>query len=365
MSHRPRTTGALRAGRAAPTRLYVALAACALLAGCDIGGGADEKPVPEPVVRTAERGPVKVTVTCDKKTVTIAETLHVTIAAEAPAGVEVTLPDFGENLGQFQIRDFIDQPPQAQTETRRWEQRYDLDTFLSGEYVIPAMTVRFVDARKRESDPGAEPIEGEIETEPIPVEVTSLLEGEFDPTQFRDIKGPVALPAEPTQFWLKLGIAAAGGLLVLVLIIWAICRWRRRPARRRVMAPHDWAFDQLRHLIDDQLVEQGFVQEFFYRLSEITRVYIELRFGLMAAEQTTEEFLRDTQSSGVLSDGHKRRLAEFLQACDLVKFARYEPGVGEIERAFHSARDFVEETRPVGRPEEDGVPTAGPREVAA
>ena len=127
-------------------------------------------------------------------------------------------------------------------------------------------------------------------------------------------------------------------------------RRRRRPERRRLVAPHDWAFDELRALIDEQLIEQGQVQEFFYRLSEITRMYIELRFGLMAAEQTTEEFLADAQSSSALSAEHKRLLADFLQACDLVKFARYEPGNEEIERAFSSTRDFVEQTKPSAEP---------------
>ena len=35
---------------------------------------------------------------------------------------------------------------------------------------------------------------GEITTRPIAIKVTSLLRGEFDPSKFRDIKGPVAVP---------------------------------------------------------------------------------------------------------------------------------------------------------------------------
>lgn len=296
-----------------------------------------------PVTRTAERGPVTLTVTCDKDQITIAERLGLTIAVEAADGVDVTLPQFGQQLSEFQIRNFEDRSAVPADGKRRWEQHYDLDIFLSGDYTIPAITVSFVDPRPADRDASAEPIRGELSSEPIPVKVTSLLAGQFDPTKFRDIKGPVPLPAARTWVWLWW---AGGGLLVVaavVVIVWLIRRWRR-PGRVPAVPPHEWAFDQLRALIDAQLVEQGQVQEFYYRLSEIVRVYIELRFGLMAPERTTEEFLLEAHASRALSAEHKSRLSAFLQACDLVKFARYAPATEEVEQVFGAARDFIEQT---------------------
>jgi hypothetical protein len=181
-----------------------------------------------------------------------------------------------------------------------------------------------------------------------------MLEGQFDPTQFRDIKGPVELPAAASRRWMMWG---GGALAAVLLCAVAVIVWRRlrRPGPQPVAQPHEWAFDRLRELIDAQLVEQGRTQEFFYGLSEITRVYIELRFGLMAPERTTEEFLAEAKESTALPSAHKAKLAEFLQACDMVKFARYEPKNEEIEGAFNAARDFVDQTRPA----------AGPAEAAA
>ena len=76
------------------------------------------------------------------------------------------------------------------------------------------------------------------------------------------------------------------------------------------------------------------------------RVYIELRFGLMAPERTTEEFLEEVRRSRSLETRHKALLDDFLSSCDLVKFARYSPTTTEIEDAFNAARDFIQETAP-------------------
>ena len=339
----------MRAGRT--IRWARAVCLIALVPAMLLGGGCrkpsrSEHPEAKPVTKSAERGPVKVTVAVDKDQITIAEKLTMTIVTEAAAGVDVTMPQFGDKLSEFQIRNYRDVPAVDNGRQRRWEQTYDLDIFLSGEYTIPPVTVKFTDARKTADDPSAKPIESDVSTEAIPIKVASLLEGQFDPTKFRDIKGPVGLPADPTRVWLWRTAGVLGGAAVLAGLGFWLVRRRRRPSRLSAQAPHEWAFDQLRALIDDQWIEQGRVQDFFYRLSEITRVYIELRFGLMAPERTTEEFLAEAQSSALLSPAQKRLLDDFLHACDLVKFARHEPPAEEIERAFGSARDFIDQTRP-------------------
>ena len=74
--------------------------------------------------------------------------------------------------------------------------------------------------------------------------------------------------------------------------------------------------------------------------------YIENRFKLRAPEMTTEEFLDSLKQTDALTAKHKELLAEFLNLCDIVKFAKFGPSITEIEESFNSARRFVEETRP-------------------
>jgi hypothetical protein len=309
------------------------------LAGC-----ADSTSAPHPggassagIEKSVERGPVRLIVRTDKSQITIAERLELMIEAAAPEGIDIRMPEFGTELNEFQIRDFRDEPARVVSDGRLWRQTYDLDIFLSGEYALPAITVQFTDRR------GDEPIEGELATEPFSITVASLLDGEFDPTKFRDIKGPVELPAEPMSArakWLIAGAAAA-------VIAGAIGAWWLRRRRRAAAPPqpaHEWAFDQLQQLIEDHLIEQGQIREFYFRLSLIVRLYIERRFGLMAPERTTEEFLAEARSDPSLTGSQKDLLGAFLRAADMVKFARHQPEAREIERAFDTARDFVEQT---------------------
>ena len=114
----------------------------------------------------------------------------------------------------------------------------------------------------------------------------------------------------------------------------------------RIVPPHAWAEAELDRLAAEGLIEQARFHEFYFRLTDIVRQYIERRFSIMAPEQTTEEVLRQARASAVLGDEHKDLLGGFLRAADKVKFARHRPTVEEAESAFAAARRFVRETAP-------------------
>ena len=48
----------------------------------------------------------------------------------------------------------------------------------------------------------------------------------------------------------------------------------------------------------------------------------------------------------MLAKEQKESLGNFLANCDLVKFAKYEPGEKELLELHHSALRLVEETEP-------------------
>ena len=102
---------------------------------------------------------------------------------------------------------------------------------------------------------------------------------------------------------------------------------------------------RLQDLRGRHLAEQGEYQAYYVELSGIIRRYIEERFSIRAPEMTTEEFLRSLGSSAQLESEHRQLLADFLNACDMVKFARYGPSLKEAEEAMGSAEKFVAETR--------------------
>jgi len=75
------------------------------------------------------------------------------------------------------------------------------------------------------------------------------------------------------------------------------------------------------------------------------RKYIEDAFHITATHRTTEEFLRDLlQSSNTALAAHRNLLAEFLNQCDMAKFAGVSLSRQIIESLHHSARSFVVES---------------------
>ena len=84
---------------------------------------------------------------------------------------------------------------------------------------------------------------------------------------------------------------------------------------------------------------------FCIAVSDALRVYLEERFNFRAPERTTEEFLLDLKATTLLATEQKQSLAEFLEECDLVKFARFEPTEDELRRLHDAALRLVDETQ--------------------
>jgi hypothetical protein len=109
------------------------------------------------------------------------------------------------------------------------------------------------------------------------------------------------------------------------------------------------------------------MHEYYFRLADIVRGYIERRFGLLAPERTTEEFLREARQDRSLTAEQKDMLGRFLRAADLVKFALHRPEPAEAASALAAARRFVTETAPrdADAAGAGGAGGAAPAEAAA
>jgi translation initiation factor 2B subunit (eIF-2B alpha/beta/delta family) len=62
---------------------------------------------------------------------------------------------------------------------------------------------------------------------------------------------------------------------------------------------------------------------------------------------TTQEFLVSLSGSSKLSAAHKDLLRAFMEACDLVKFAKYTPARSGIEFVSGPAGKFIEDTKEI------------------
>ena len=95
------------------------------------------------------------------------------------------------------------------------------------------------------------------------------------------------------------------------------------------------------------LIKEAKAREFSYQASEIIRGYIEDRFALRARNKTTREFLDHSMKSDTsISEKHRGSLKQFLNYCDLAKFAKQMLSPDQLDEMYRSASDFIRETRP-------------------
>lgn len=160
----------------------------------------------------------------------------------------------------------------------------------------------------------------------------------------RDIKPPVEIPTGWVwAMWI------AGALLLAALAYWAWRYWQKRKGQIAV-TPIIPAHVRAKQKLEEALTLLDQPREFCIMVSDTIRYYLEERFTFRAPERTTEEFLYELRQTNLLTPDQKESLGEFLKRCDLVKFARYEPGEPELRDLHDSALRLVEETEPVPEP---------------
>ncbi len=166
----------------------------------------------------------------------------------------------------------------------------------------------------------------------------------------RDIKPPIEIP----NGWEWLAWVL-GGMALAALAYFAWRYWRKRSEQLAYVPPvppHVRAKQKLEEAL--KLIAQP--KPFCTLVSDTIRLYLEERFNFRAPERTTEEFLHELRNTDLLLPDQKTSLGEFLTRCDLVKFARYEPGEPELRDLYESAVRLVEETEPVASPENPAEP---------
>lgn len=185
----------------------------------------------------------------------------------------------------------------------------------------------------------------EISSQKIFIEVESVAPSE---AAKEDIK-PLKLPREigwPLWVWGLIFAGIGGG------VFGGIWLYRKRFAVKEKLgmvsavpprSPEEVAYELLAKLDPVDFMKKGRLKEFYIRLSEIFRQYLEGRFRIPAMDLTTEEIysgLREIKiprkSTGLLEG--------FLDECDLVKFAKYVPGEEQVKKSPEKAKQIIDLT---------------------
>ena len=136
---------------------------------------------------------------------------------------------------------------------------------------------------------------------------------------------------------------------VLAVLVWAIIRFIRKFKKSKtgiepVIDPdpaHVIAFRELEKLREEKLWQKGEIKNYYTKLTEILRQYLENRFRVFSLELTTAETLEVLVKTGFKKDASYNQLKTILTGADLVKFAKYNPEPSENESHFQNSWDFV------------------------
>jgi hypothetical protein len=81
--------------------------------------------------------------------------------------------------------------------------------------------------------------------------------------------------------------------------------------------------------------------QFSIRVSDILRRYVTEQYQLPVTRQTSVEFLATLAKASPFSDEEKSLLEDFLNRCDLIKFARYDATTEDSRLLLGEAMRFV------------------------
>jgi Domain of unknown function (DUF4381) len=152
--------------------------------------------------------------------------------------------------------------------------------------------------------------------------------------EFHEIAPPIDYSLIPP--WL-IFVGAFIALTLLGTLVWFVTRRSRPPQPPKL--PRDRALEGLEQI--SHSVERDDPYQFSIRVSDILRRYVTEQYALPVTRQTSVEFLSALARSSSFSEDEKALLGDFLNRCDLIKFARYEATSADSRLLLEEATRFV------------------------
>lgn len=165
-----------------------------------------------------------------------------------------------------------------------------------------------------------------------------------------DIKKVYAPPFDWGAFFL---IALIIALILIVLaaavfVIWKYILKKPIPFIEKavpVLLPYQKALKELDQISAQKLCQHGREKEYYTRLTEVIREYMEARFNIQALEMTSAEILDEARMIQTEYPAAYDSLKKLLQIGDLVKFAKWRPLTEENELSLNICYLFVNQTK--------------------
>lgn len=285
-----------------------------------------------------EKSSISVETKVNNATITIGDRIIYTLIVKSDPRIKLDPIPSGSNLGAFEIKDYKSYPPEKDKEGKIINRsKYNITTFTTGEYVIPPIEITYLDPEGKKKS---------ISSERIFITVKSVGATQAEMEDIIGLKPPIDIRGNGRVLYL-----VALSLLVAGIFAWLYLRSKAKPLKIPEI-PEEFkrpawevAISELQRLKDSHLLKRKLVKQYYINLSEIIRRYIQRRFQIIALDRTTQEIKQELK--GIKIDrGIIELIHNFLEDCDLVKFAKFNPPAEKIDQNWEQGTDIVESTKP-------------------
>ena len=267
----------------------------------------------------------------------IGEQAQVTVTVQAPEGATVEMPAFQPRQQLTPGVEIVNSRRTGNTMV------LTLTSFDGNLYHLPPFTAKVNGKEMKSSDLALKVIEVEVDT--------TKLDEYFGPKGVQD--NPFLWSEWSVLFWLS--------VLMLVLILLVVYLYQRLKANKPIIThikivkrllPHQKAMKEIEQIKADKMVMSENQKEYYTKLTDTLRRYIEERYGFSAMEMTSSEIIDRLMQTDQQSLDELRQL---FTTADLVKFAKYSTMINENDANLVNAIDFINQTKLENQPTEEVV----------
>lgn len=279
----------------------------------------------------------EVKVETNTKNIKIGEQIQYKVSVETPADTPVSFPE-GQTFAPLEMVKTRAADTLRDGGKYRLVKEYYLTQFDEGKYTIPSQKIRI-----NNKDYFTDSLLVEVHT----VAIDTLKQPLYDIKPIQEVKKPFT-----SYGWILTIIAAVLLLLIVAFVYFVFIRKKKFPflQTQKKLPPFDRAIQDLKELQNSKYLIQSQHKEYYTRLTDIVKAYLEEEVHILAKESTTDELLAKInllQEKGKLNLNQETitNLKRVLQTADLVKFAKNKPSDDNAEYDRETIENVVIKTQ--------------------
>ena len=279
----------------------------------------------------------EVKVETNTKNIKIGEQIQYKVSVETPADTPVSFPE-GQTFAPLEMVKTRAADTLRDGGKYRLVKEYYLTQFDEGKYTIPSQKIRI-----NNKDYFTDSLLVEVHT----VAIDTLKQPLYDIKPIQEVKKPFT-----SYGWILTIIAAVLLLLIVAFVYFVFIRKKKFPflQTQKKLPPFDRAIQDLKELQNSKYLIQSQHKEYYTRLTDIVKAYLEEEVHILTKESTTDELLTKInllQEKGKLNLNQETitNLKRVLQTADLVKFAKNKPSDDNAEYDRETIENVVIKTK--------------------